>query len=51
MSSAILSGVTFDPESDLTYSSVKTNTSGGKSISILNKKTMKLYYFYYMGCK
>lgn len=44
MSSAILSGVTFDPESDLTYSSVKTNTSGGKSISILNKKTMKTTY-------
>jgi len=44
MSSAILSGVNFDPESDLTYSSVKTNTSGGKSISILNKKTMKTTY-------
>ena len=44
MSSAILSGVNFDPESDVTYSSVKTNTSGGKSISILNKKTMKTTY-------
>lgn len=44
MSSAILSGVNFDPNVDITYSSVKTNSSGGKSISILNKKTMKTTY-------
>jgi len=44
MSTAILNGVEFNPESDLTYTSVKTNNSGGKSISILNKHTMKATY-------
>lgn len=41
MSTAILNGVDLNPDSDITYSSVKTNNSGGKSISILNKHTMK----------
>lgn len=44
MSAAILNGVEFNPDSDLTYTSVKTNNSGGKSISILNKHTMKATY-------
>ena len=35
-SQSIISGVSFNPESDTKYSKVKVNNSGGKSVSILN---------------
>ena len=36
---SIVSGVTFNAETDIKYSKVKVNNSGGKSVSILNAAT------------
>ena len=38
-SQSIVSGVTFNAETDIKYSKVKVNNSGGKSVSILNAAT------------
>ena len=40
----IVDGVTFNAENDYTYTKPKINASGGKSIGIMNKETMKGLY-------
>ena len=40
----IINGVTFNAETDYSYTKPKVNASGGKSIGILNKETMKGLY-------
>ena len=40
----IVSGVEFNPETDYTYTKPKVNAAGGKSIGVINSKTMKGLY-------
>ena len=42
--SSIISGVTFNASSDYIYTKPKVNASGGKSIGVINNKTMKGLY-------
>ena len=42
--SSIISGMTFNANNDYIYTKPKVNASGGKSIGILNKETMKGLY-------
>ena len=40
----IVNGIEFNPESDYMYTKPKVNASGGKSIGIINRKSMKGFY-------
>ena len=43
-SSSIINGVDFNPLTDYTYTKPKVNSSGGKSIGVINPKSMKGLY-------